>query len=336
MIYIYVKGSGYQKSNGIAVIVNNFLKYCKESGLAVSCIRSLNGLSTDNIVIPYGPKESMEIINLGYKAEFSLLVDAISLGYLNKIIHYLKTVHFFHKDFLYSIYGYLRYSLYEKKIVKKFKKIILVSQTDIDYLQRGEARDKFICLKNGINFPKVISKKSKSKKLRIGILSMWDSYQSTEENRWILRKYISKYIKSHSDVEFILAGRGKRIQQFALIPSIKIIGEVTSLDDFFSNIDVFLSPNPKGCGILNRVLDAIAYNTPIIGHKNSFSGFRGMEKGFLSFDDYTSFCSIIQKIKSRDLQASLVSEASKFAYDNLIWEKNYINFINQYMKPFVL
>ena len=112
----------------------------------------------------------------------------------------------------------------------------------------------------------------------------------------------------------------------------RIIGEVESLDEFFSNIDVFLSANPKGCGILNRVLDAIAYKTPIIGHKGSFSGFTGMEKGYLSFDDYDSFCKTIDIIKNnKDLQTTLVAEAYNFALEHLNWRDNYESFINRYL-----
>jgi glycosyltransferase involved in cell wall biosynthesis len=251
---------------------------------------------------------------------------------LNKIKHYLRVGHFFHKDFLYSIYAYLRYSLYEKQIVKRYQKVVLVSQTDIDYLRRGEDKNKFICLRNGLNIPQFVSKKTTSNLFRIGILSVWDSFQSNEENRWFLKKYVPKYVKNHPDVEFILAGRGSRIHEYISVPGVKVIGEIDSLDTFFSNIDVLLSPNPKGCGILNRVLDAIAYKTPVIGHTGSFSGFKGMEKGFMSFDDYDSFCTVVEKIKNKDLQASLVSESYKFALEYFNWEKNYKEFIDQYVK----
>lgn len=332
MIHIYVKKFNYA-SYGISVIVNNLLKFSNSLGVMMDCVDSLDGISKDDAVVPYGPKESKELIDFGYNTNCCLLIDAISLGYLNKIKHYIKSRHVFHKDFLYSIYGYIRYSAYEKKIVKKYNKIILVSQTDIDYLQNKNNKDKFICLKNGINIPQIVSKKSKSEKFRIGILSSWASFQSNEENRWILKKYVPKYIATHSNVEFILAGRGKWIHEYSSIPGVKVVGEINSLDDFFSNVDVFLSSNPKGCGVLNRILDAIAYKTPIIGHEKSFSGFRGMEKGFVSFADYNSFCKAIDKVKEKDVQASLVSEAYKFAHDNFDWKTNYDNFIIQYIKP---
>jgi len=331
MIKIYVKEYNYA-NNGVTVIVNNLIKYCSDMDVDICHTASLKNLSYIDTIIPYGVKESKELINAGYNTVCCLLVDAISLGYLNKIKHYLRVGHFFHKDFLYSIYGYLRYSFYEKQIVKRYQKVVLVSQTDIDYLRGGEDKNKFICLRNGLNIPQIVSKKATSDMFRIGILSVWDSFQSNEENRWFLKKYVPKYVKNHPDVEFILAGRGSRIHEYTSVPGVKVIGEVDSLDTFFSNIDVLLSPNPKGCGILNRVLDAIAYKTPVIGHTGSFSGFKGMEKGFLSFDDYDSFCMVVEKIKNKDLQASLVSESYKFALENFNWEKNYKEFIDQYVK----
>lgn len=323
-------------ANGVAVIVNNLIKYGTALGVAIDCVGSLECVSDTDLVIPFGPKDSKELIDLGRNTDCSLLVDAISLGYLNKIKHYLKIGHFLHKDFLYSIYAYLRYSSYEKQIVKKYKRVILVSQTDIEYLQKKNSTADFICLRNGANFPKIISKKTESNIFRIGILSSWKSFQANEENRWLLKKYISKYTKTHPDIEFVLAGRGQRIHEYDSIQGVKIMGEVDSLDEFFSNIDVFLSANPKGCGILNRVLDAIAYKTPVIGHIGSFSGFRGMEKGYLSFNDYESFCSTIDLIKNKkDLRSNLVSEAYSFAQENLDWKSNYDEFINKYIKAII-
>lgn len=336
MIHIYIKGYNDMNANGVAVIVNNLLKYSKELNLPIDCVGSLDGIPTSDVIIPYGPKSSKELIATDYNKDYSLLVDAISMGYLNKIKHYLKVGHFLHKDFLYSIYAYLRYSAYEKKIVQSYKKVILVSRTDIEYFQKKNSTADFICLRNGANIPQNISRKSQSDKLRIGILSSWISFQANEENRWILKKYILRYTKDHTDVEFILAGRGPRIQEYSSISGVTIMGEVDSLDEFFSNIDVFLSANPKGCGILNRVLDAIAYKTPIIGHKGSFSGFRGMENGVLAFDNYKSFCQVIERIKNdKELQQRMVSTSYKFALDNLNWKDNYYEFINHYLKPIV-
>lgn len=336
MIHIYVKGYNDMNANGVAVIVNNLVKYGKGLNLSIDCIGSLDGIPTSDTVIPFGPKDSKELIATGYEKKFSLMVDAISLGYLNKIKHYLKVGHFLHKDFLYSIYAYLRYSAYEKDIIRNYKNVILVSETDIEYLKKKNSTAEFICLRNGANMPQEISEKSQSNKQRIGILSSWKSFQANEENRWILKKYISRYTKDHPDVEFVLAGRGPRIKEYSSIPGVNIMGEVDSLDEFFSNIDVFLSANPKGCGILNRVLDAIAYKTPLIGHKGSFSGFRGMEKGFLSFDNYQSFCSVIETVKGdKELQAKMISEAYSYALDNLNWKNNYYKFFNQYIKPIV-
>jgi len=334
MIHIYVKGYNYTKSNGVAVIVNNMLKYCAMSNVDIDCVGSLKDVAPSDVVIPYGPKESKELIDCGCCTKYSLLVDAISLGYLNKIKHYLKVNHVFHKDLLYCIYGYLRYSFYERQIIKKYQKIILVSQTDIDYLRKKNRDADFICLRNGVNFPQKITKKTSSDKIRVGILSMWDCYQGNEENRWILKKYIPEYVRSHPNVEFILAGKGGKIHEYSTIPGVRIVGEVEQLDDFFSNIDVLLSPITKGCGILNRILDAIAYKTPIIGHKNSFSGFKGMEKGFLAFDTYESFCKAMDEISDLEVRTSLVHEANVFAVENLNWEKNYIDFITKYFKSF--
>jgi len=86
---------------------------------------------------------------------------------------------------------------------------------------------------------------------------------------------------------------------------------------------VFLSLSPKGCGILNRVLDAITYRVPVAGIEASFTGFPMSESAFAKFCDYSSFCNCINKLKDKEYREKIEENAYRYARTNNNWDINY-------------
>ena len=326
--YIYNRGS----ANGIRVIVDNLIDAFRRNGIKAIEVSSLEKCPKSALVIPYGVLESWRVAKAGYKTKLALLVDAISLGYRNKIVFYMRRGFFFHYDFFYSIYGYIRYSWMEKQVMKSFDSVMLVSQIDIDYLKRRCRSNKkvsFVCVPNGVNEVERVYEKSKSDRIRIGVLSSFMSKQSYEENNWFFRSFYKKYARKHPEVEIIVAGRGEYINRLNNLPSVSVMGEVKDLNDFFTSIDIFLSLNPKGCGILNRVLDAVAYKTATMGVENSFSGFSEPDICFVSFNDYNTFSYAVETLKDESYRNELINKASSIIMKNHNWVLNYDLFINK-------
>ena len=85
-IFIYTG----QKNHGIIVIVENLVKAFSRKGVECIHITSLNGRCKDDIIIPYGVKESNELLERGFRAIACFMADAITLGYINKIKFYEK------------------------------------------------------------------------------------------------------------------------------------------------------------------------------------------------------------------------------------------------------
>lgn len=320
-LYIYSKG----KANGVTVIVNNFIDACARQSITCSKVSSLDGLNNENdLIIPYGIKRSLEVLQSNFTPKIALLVDAYSLGCKNKVKYYLKS-RFFSFDFFYSIYGYLRYSIAEKRILRSYETIIVVSETDMKYLVSlsKRIRAKVICVKNGANFGQ-IKPHVKTKSFTLGILSSWGAKQTLQENLWFVRRIFQKYHINNPNTQLLLAGRGKYLDCIQSSNGIVVLGEVEDLSTFFAMIDAFVVVNPKGCGILNRVLDAFSHKVPIIGLPASFSGFPDSDGLYLSFSDYNSFKDSIKLIQSNPVEAM---ERAERAYDyvkkNHDWQKNY-------------
>lgn len=314
-------------SYGAKVIVNNFKDACARAGLDYSLLKDLNDYDPrEGIIVPQGVKNGIEILNRGYCSTFILLGDAMSLGYLNKVKFYFRIGHIFNKDFFYSIYGYLRYKREDHRIVRNFRDVVLYSQTDVIYLKKSfpKATCRFHCVPNGIYNIDNFIQKSPTDQLVLGLMSSWGSFQSYEENNWFIRKYFNRYVKSHPHVKLVVAGRGGYTKKLHGLTNVEVVGEVGELGDFFTKIDFFLSVNPKGCGILNRVLDSIVYRVPVIGNSASFSGFHDSESIFLRFNSYDSFCDVLDYAASHRTEMKVMAEkAYAYALKNNDWKCNY-------------
>lgn len=316
-------------SYGILVIVDNLIRVAVNNGIPARHIIQLSDAEEGELVIPYGPLETKEMIDDGKSPIISLLVDAISLGARNKLTHYIRVGHIFHKDFWGTIPRYIKWYFLDRNIAKNVRNIMLVSKTDGEYLKRYNKNLNIIICPNGCSNVK-IKPHTKSPKYRLGILSSWATENTFEENNWFIKKYFLKYAKDNPDVELILAGRGQLLKRLNNQPQVRVLGEISDLADFFSNIDVFIAANPKGCGILNRCLDAFAYKVPVIGNSGAFSGFRYMEDSYLVFNNYKEFVKQADALKNNsELRLSLANNAIQAMQEYNDWDKNYTQLLDQ-------
>ena len=321
ILYIYSK----IQANGVRVIVDNLAMAGKRAGLQVHKIDSLDRISKKELVLAYGVKENYELLIKGYRTDFALLVDAVSLGFWNKIVFYLRNWHIFNYDFFYSVYAWIKWRRRDKAVINHFKNVMLVSQTDIDYLKRlsPNAGCVYHLIQNGANMPVSITQHTASDHFRLGILASWGNPVTYEESAWFVEEYFSKYVKSHPDVTLYLAGRGSYLSKLDGRKNVVLMGEVPDLNDFFSQIDVFLAVNPKGCGVLNRVLDAFSHKVPIVSLPASMSGFQNVDNCYIPFTDYLSFIQAIEKVKDSSVTKNMVENGSQYINEHNNWEKNY-------------
>lgn len=335
-LYFYTK---QLDSHGVRVIVDNFAAACARANQDCQIITSLRMLfSPGDIVISYGVKESLEVIKKGIPPTITYLTDAISLGYLNKIKFYWKHRNLFQYDFFYSIYGYLRYSRQEKLVCKRYKKIVLVSPVDINYLQNMTRQpfEKFIYVPNGVDIAQCLKPTTTSNQIRLGLLASWAAKQTYQESAWFVKEYFSKYISAHPNVTLKLIGRGSYIDNLRGLAGVEVIGEVDSLTDAFSEIDIFVGVNPKGCGVLNRVLDAMSYKKPILSMPECFTGLPDSESLYFKFTDYYSFESQIDYIINHPEEVKCkVDNSFIYVKNRCNWQQNYDDFINSQIIPLI-
>ena len=307
------------KSPGVRVIIDHLLLSFEKKGINLKEVSDCN--DPNIIYIPYGPKCAYNCARMNRQVLFDLMVDYLSLGCRNRSISLFKNGYIFTRIFWRELASYFLNYYRESVIYKKFERHFFVSYNDILRVKKRYPQLKCYYVPNGCTFPAREIGKTTSKKVRLGVLSNWTK-GTLADVKGFIEKYLPIIKNEIPDVELYIAGKctDDSIKQYFEECSAIYLGWVDSLDDFFANLDIYIATVPKGCGILNKVLDAFAHKTFTIGHINAFSGFYGLNNGYVVCNKVEDY---ICAIKTYCTNPNYVFEITNNAYQYVKMTNNW-------------
>lgn len=342
---IYVYGKDLNPS-GIKIILEHLSIMLDKKEYKLLCVSSLKTVHKTDFVIPYGILASISLFFHGYRCRISLLIDAVSIGLISETNYYRhKKVLSWRKMLL----NYLRaivFAFLEVIVLFFFKKIVLVSSFDKKYFLKNPLsffyKHKIIVVKNGVDLPVNYSKKNNREyiknRLNMGIISYWTD-GAFVSLKCFLDEYSSLLYKDFPYLRLIVAGRAlscdmrKYIEKF---PNVDILGEVDCLNDFFELTDVSLIVLPKKSGILNKVLDAMAYGVPVLGLPNAFNSLEHLpHNAYYTFEDYSTLKKSIEALYNPLSVEDAVETCLKYIKEHHNWNRNYQYLTDILIKEFI-
>lgn len=173
------------------------------------------------------------------------------------------------------LYGYK-----EAVCLKYFNKVIYVSNVDYEFINRvyKTIHSEVLCIPNCIDIPVNIPKITEldGNSIVFGCLTDF-SHETIQDNLDELIDDIFPEIQKRlTNSKLIIAGKGAPehlIKKIKSNPGITYLGYVKDLNDFYNQVHVVVTTVKKDCGIINRVLEAWAYKTLVMGYKNNFAAF---------------------------------------------------------------
>ena len=106
------------------------------------------------------------------------------------------------------------------------------------------------------------------------------------------------------------------------------MGEVDTLSDFFSEIDVFVTSIRKECGILNKILDAFAHQVPVLAFVNNAHPFRTNTPFFYEYQNGEDFINALEHIRLNPVGVGdYVRRARAYLNDHHDWDKQAAEFL---------
>jgi glycosyltransferase involved in cell wall biosynthesis len=161
--------------------------------------------------------------------------------------------------------------LYEWALLRKFALVISMSKVDAGYLKRVFKVKKLCVVPNGVE--KVIKlKKSRQKILTLGLIGSFSHSPNRTAFTFFLNQIAPQLLKEKIEFRFLLAGQNSPDEVYYLllksgftrIDWIKNLGFVSDVKDFYRQIDLMVAPILSGSGTRIKILESLAYQTPVV------------------------------------------------------------------------
>lgn len=221
-----------------------------------SCIKNI--VASENIdlyishllrMVPY-----LERNNLQDKSIIEM-TDALSKTYnlssATKVFSLKKFIYFFEKTAI---------KKYERKVINNYKKIILVSESDIKYLG---SYNNLYCYSNGIN---CIQKSVTYDNKKICFVGNMRTLQNQDAVMRFVNDILPIIRQEIPDVQFHIVGAEppEKIKKLTEINNVYVTGFVDSVEEYIKDSCLLVAPVRIAAGIQNKVLIGMACHVPVI------------------------------------------------------------------------
>lgn len=156
--------------------------------------------------------------------------------------------------------------LQERHYGRRSSANILVSPVDLGLFNRLTGRpDRGRLLLNGVDSRPHATPVPKQPSRMIFTGAM-DAPQNHEAALWFIEEVLPRVLRERPDAEFVIAGRDPKpeLRQRAG-PHVRILGEVQDLAGEIARSTVAVAPLRSGCGFKNKVVEALAAGTFVVG-----------------------------------------------------------------------
>lgn len=297
----------------------------KDVFINVKTINSLANIKDNDRIIPFGIVGSNLYLKKYKKGGIAFIMDSSTLCFLSMMRFYIRRRIFFNKHLIGATLRYVKYYFIERKVIRNFDKVIVVSEHDASYLESKFNCSNIEVITNGADFPDLSKKQSKEFTFTLGILSYWGAGNYNDVN-WFFSEYLPQLKTIYPDIKIITAGRGADNYTLNLFKQhdIEHMGEIDDLWLFFNRIDIYITTLRKECGILNKVLDAMAHQKIVVGLEHNMYAFKNLKEGFFTYKNINELVQVLQTIKvNPELVESKVNNAYKFVSKHHNWVTNY-------------
>lgn len=156
-----------------------------------------------------------------------------------------------------------------------------------------EQRVCFVPISRDINQCEPVKSNEDSRKgsIALGFIGSFEHAPNLTSINHFLSSIFPDLVAKFPHLTLVIAGRGSTPSQIS--PAVSCIGEVKSLDEFYSQIDIAIAPLLFGAGQKGKVVEALAYGKPMVASSIAAEGFEDDLLNLIvvadSKDDYLNY-----------------------------------------------
>jgi glycosyltransferase involved in cell wall biosynthesis len=168
---------------------------------------------------------------------------------------------------------WLKYIFFQKIYFSKFSLIYTLSQFDKLIAEKITNKNNIRIM--SFNLPKKVIKKVKSKNNILLFVGSLRWYPNKDGISWFMKDIFPKIKKQIHNLKFWIVGDYPANFKYLNTKDVTFFGQAKNLDRFYSRASLFIAPLRYGSGIKVKIIEAIAYNIPIV---TTFIGVEGSQK----------------------------------------------------------
>ena len=202
---------------------------------------------------------------------------------------------------------------YEKKYLAKFNKIVTVSTTDQQLLQKHFHLPSTV-VPNGINkisFQNI----HHSNVLHLGYIGSF----AHPPNKYAVDYFLNKISPHLTNYQFYLAGNNPDYSH----PQVINLGIVKNVINFYSKIDVLIAPIFSGSGTRIKILEALSYGIPVVTTSIGTEGLNIKSSYLQIANNPNEFINCLSHLPSKPSQ-NLKNQLKPYLWSNIF--KNFHNY----------
>lgn len=232
---------------------------------------------------------------------------------------------------------YRKVRAYEGRYARKFDKVLLISQHDLNAIEQDRPEQNVFFSPHGVDFeffkPDLEIAKDPCSLVFTGNMN----YAPNVDAARFFHDEIFPLVRAEiPDVKWNIVGAdpAPEILAFQSDPAITVTGRVPDLRDYMNKAEVAIDPLRVGAGLQNKVLEGMSTGLPMVITSVANEGIRALDgENILIADSPADFaCQIVRLLSDASLRRQLGSEARQFIIENWSWEKHFSDLEAMYMQ----
>ncbi|WP_129670596.1 glycosyltransferase [Candidatus Chloroploca sp. Khr17] len=229
---------------------------------------------------------------------------------------------------IYSLVQWRKLSRYERRLLRAFDHILVVSEQDRAALQRlvAAAASKLAVVPNGVDTARirpgaVRGDLGASTMVFVGAL---DYRPNLDALRWFTAEVLPLLRQKRRGVRLLVVGRAPgRVVQTLASDEVELIGEVPSVAPYIDGAAVFVVPMRIGGGSRLKLLEALAMEAPVVATSMAVEGIAGVRNGkhLLIADRPEAFAdAVFRLMQDPELGRTLGAAGRSHVVDHYDWD----------------
>ncbi|MDP1853764.1 MAG: glycosyltransferase [Candidatus Omnitrophota bacterium] len=249
------------------------------------------------------------------------LCDAVSL-------HMKRTIKF-NRGILWPVYllEYFRIKRYERKIIKKFNEVILISENDKKEILGGTSGPSNIhIVPNGVDYEYFKPSPIDNHKIpRVAFLGYLSAFYNLDAVRYFYREIFPLIKERVPQIKFSIIGANcpAELKKIAREDNaVELFCDVKDTRPFLNQSLLFVCPLRIGSGAQNKILEAMSMGLPVVTTSIGYSGIGALkDREIVVVDEPRAFAErIIDLINDGQLRNEISLNARRFIENNYRWE----------------